>query len=87
MFWRTPRTPDANVPPVWESTGAHPGSEESMDSRESRERKKGDLAASSQFLMIAIAFVFALVVLLVWHPWVTKPVNGVPRADVATARP
>lgn len=58
-----------------------------MDPREERQREKSDLAASSQFLMIVIAFVVALVVLLVWHPWVTKPVNGVPRSDVATALP
>lgn len=80
-------TRGTNVPPAQESTAERLGTTNGMDSREAREREKSDRVASSSFLMIAIAFVVALLVLLVWHPWVTKPVNGVPKADVATARP
>jgi len=58
-----------------------------MDSRESGERAKSDRVASSQFLMIVIVFGLALVVLLVWHPWVAHVVNGVQQSDVATSRP
>lgn len=58
-----------------------------MESRESKERVKSDRVASSQFLMIAIVFVIALVVLLAWHPWVVRQVNGVQQTDVATSRP
>jgi len=49
--------------------------------------KKSDLAASSQFLMIALVVAITLIVMAVWHPWVTRPANGVPQSDVATARP
>jgi hypothetical protein len=57
-----------------------------MDTREARQRKKSDLAASSQFLMIAVVAAIALIVLAVWHPWSTRPVNGVPSV-VSTASP
>ena len=49
--------------------------------------RKTDLVSSSQFLMIAVVAAIALIVLAVWHPWATRPVNGVPQSDVATARP
>jgi hypothetical protein len=58
-----------------------------MDTREIKQRKKSDLAASSQFLMIAIVTAVMLIVLAVWHPWATQPVNGVPQSVVATASP
>jgi hypothetical protein len=47
-----------------------------MESREAEERAKSDRVASSQFL-----------VLLVWHPWVVRQVNGVQQTHVATSRP
>jgi len=49
--------------------------------------KRSDLAASSQFLMIAIVVAITLIVMAAWHPWVVRPANGVPQSDVATARP
>ncbi len=58
-----------------------------MESKEARHRKRTDLASSSQFLMIAVVAAIALLVLAVWHPWATRPVNGVQQSDVATARP
>jgi predicted negative regulator of RcsB-dependent stress response len=58
-----------------------------MDSRESEERVKSDRVASSQFLMIVIVFAIAIIVLVAWHPWVARQVNGVQQSDVATSRP
>ena len=58
-----------------------------MEPRESKELAKSDRVASSQFLMILVAFVLALVVLLVWHPWAVRQVNGVQKSDVATSHP
>lgn len=58
-----------------------------MDSRESEERAKSDRVASSQFLMIVVVFALALVMLVAWHPWVARQVNGVQQSDVATSRP
>lgn len=58
-----------------------------MDSREFKDRAKSDRVASSQFLMIVVVFALALVVLVVWHPWVARQVNGVQQSDVATTRP
>ncbi|HYK52438.1 MAG TPA: hypothetical protein VEV38_02805 [Candidatus Eremiobacteraceae bacterium] len=58
-----------------------------MESRESKERAKSDRVASSQFLMIIIVFAIAMVVLIAWHPWAVRQVNGVQQTDVATSRP
>lgn len=53
---------------------------------DSKERKRSDLVSSSQFLMIVVVMAIALIVFAVWHPWATRPVNGVPTV-VSTASP
>ena len=52
-----------------------------------KQSRKTDRVSSSQFLMIVMVVGIMLVVLAVWHPWVTRTVNGVPNSDVSTARP
>jgi hypothetical protein len=50
-----------------------------------KDAKNVDRASSSQFVMIGIGVLLVLV-LLAWHPWVARPVNGVP-SSVTTASP
>jgi hypothetical protein len=51
-----------------------------------KDAKNVDRASSSQFVMIGIGVLLVLI-LLAWHPWVNRPVNGVPQSVTATASP
>jgi hypothetical protein len=51
-----------------------------------KDAKNVDRASSSQFVMIGIGVLLVLV-LLAWHPWVARPVNGLPQSATATASP
>lgn len=40
-----------------------------------------------QFVMIAALFVAAIIVLLVWHPWQSKVIRGLPTEVAPTTAP
>ena len=58
---------------------------ESPDDQKSAERL--ERVSESQFWFISIVIVIVLILMVVWRPWQTRPVNGVPNSVVATASP
>ena len=55
--------------------------------KRSDDARKTDLAASTQFLMIVLSLVVIILVLVLWHPFQTRPIDGVPKSVVATSGP